>query len=193
MSAGSKVRVFHGAPIPDDDPSDFHACLSRSRKAGCLFGIIPASIVELCRRWIAMPGGLLHVLQLRAVLKRGGDEGRAHRLPTCDDQDKLSTHGLATPARPRERARPGIQACRPGISFDDHTFTARSLGQALAFAEGFDRGQSGDRSPSCCPRAGARPNRYHSSGGLDHRYESTDLHAGPHDNRNEQDAGHHNY
>ena len=32
------------------------------------------------RRWVAMAGRLLHVLQLRAVLKRRGDEGRAHRV-----------------------------------------------------------------------------------------------------------------
>jgi hypothetical protein len=29
---------------------------------------------------LPVPGGLLHVFELGAVLKRGGDEGRAHRV-----------------------------------------------------------------------------------------------------------------
>jgi hypothetical protein len=59
-----------------------HVCFSRlsvgRKEAGGLFGIIPAPVVKLRRRWIAVPCRLLHVLQLRTVLKRGGDEGCAH-------------------------------------------------------------------------------------------------------------------
>ena len=53
------------------------------------------------------------------------------------DSDRLRLDDLA-----REH---GLKFKRVGQSylFDDYTFTARSLGQALAFAEGFDRARKG--------------------------------------------------
>jgi len=39
-----------------------------------------AAIVELGRAGVTMPGGLLHVLELGAVLERRGDERGAHRV-----------------------------------------------------------------------------------------------------------------
>jgi len=37
-------------------------------------------VVELGRAWVAVPGGLLHVLELGAVFERGGGEGGPHRV-----------------------------------------------------------------------------------------------------------------
>ena len=39
-----------------------------------------APIVKLGDARVPMPGGLLHVLELRAIFERGGDKGRPHRM-----------------------------------------------------------------------------------------------------------------
>jgi hypothetical protein len=43
-------------------------------------GVVPAPIIELSCARIAVPGGLLNVLELGAVLERHGDKRGAHRL-----------------------------------------------------------------------------------------------------------------
>jgi hypothetical protein len=50
------------------------------KKAGIFLGVVAAPIIKLRRRWVMMPDRFLHVRQLRAVLKGGRDEGRAHRM-----------------------------------------------------------------------------------------------------------------
>jgi hypothetical protein len=49
-------------------------------KARRLLGIIPATIIQFRRPWVAVPGSLLYVLELGPVFERRGDEGRAHRV-----------------------------------------------------------------------------------------------------------------
>src|SRR5271169_1927117 len=52
----------------------------RRKKRRGFLGIVAAPVVQFRRAGIAMPGSLLHVFELGAVLKRRGDEGGAHRM-----------------------------------------------------------------------------------------------------------------
>jgi hypothetical protein len=54
--------------------------LIRCKKARRLLWIVASPVVELGRARVAVPGGLLHVFELRAVFERRGDERRAHRM-----------------------------------------------------------------------------------------------------------------
>jgi hypothetical protein len=52
----------------------------RGKKLASFSGLLAAPIVEFGGARITVPGGLLHVLELSAVLERGGDECRMHRV-----------------------------------------------------------------------------------------------------------------